>query len=259
MSSPPKDLANALLYRIVGGMLALGLVGAVITGLAGHDWARPGSWLLQSMAILGALLLVASFAAVLAKRFGGKGKSGFHAHVGLASLGLALVLAHWGFATFQFPTLLLVLLAALVALGIWSRSRGAVRMADTFGRKHAAFTTPDPAVREQLRGIIAEKRQALAKLAPNANEGTFSLQPRHWLTSPFRAIAYRRLCSAESRLVGADGVLSSTHRYWRLAHRLLACGFVAGLIGHVLVVTFFAGYVADGGEIYWWHITAWDF
>jgi len=60
-------------------------------------------------------------------------------------------------------------------------------------------------------------------------------------------------------LVGDDGVLSSTHRYWRLAHRLLAWGFVAGLIGHVLVVTFFAGYVADGGEIYWWHITAWDF
>jgi uncharacterized membrane protein YhaH (DUF805 family) len=259
VSGPTKDLANALLYRIVGGMLALGLVGAVVTGLASGDWARPGSWLLQSLAILGAVLLLASFAAVLAKRFGGGGKRGFHAHVGLASLGLALVLVHWGFTIIQFPTLLLMLLAALIALGIWSRSPGAVRMADTFGRKHAAFAAPEPAVRERLRSIIAEKRQVLATLAPNANEGTFSLQPRHWLTSPFRALAYQRLCSAESQLVGADAVLSQTHRHWRLAHRLLAWGFVGGLALHVILVTFFAGYVAGDGAIYWWHIADWNF
>jgi len=169
------------------------------------------------------------------------------------------VLVHWGFNIIQFPTLLLLLLAALVALGIWSRSRGAVRMADTFGRKHAAFATPAPAVREHLRSIIADKRQVLAKLEPNASEGLFSLQPRHWLTSPFRAMAYQRLCRAESRLVGADAVLSPTHRYWRLAHRLLAWGFVGGMALHVVIVLFFAGYVANGGEVYWWHITAWDF
>jgi hypothetical protein len=29
------------------------------------------------------------------------------------------------------------------------------------------------------------------------------------------------------------------------------------MIIHIIVVTFFAGYVADGGEIYWWHVTAW--
>jgi hypothetical protein len=30
-----------------------------------------------------------------------------------------------------------------------------------------------------------------------------------------------------------------------------------GLITHVIVVLFFAGYVADGRDIYWWHFTAW--
>ena len=169
------------------------------------------------------------------------------------------MLVHWGFSIWQFPTLLLVLLAALVALGVWSRTRGAKQMAGTFGRKHAAFIAPNPAVKERFRRLIAEKRAVLAKLDRSAAEGTFSLQLRHWLTSPFRAMQYQRLCSAEQALVGADAVLSPTHRYWRLAHRLLAWGFVAGLIGHILVVTLFAGYVAEGGEIYWWHLADWNF
>ena len=32
---------------------------------------------------------------------------------------------------------------------------------------------------------------------------------------------------------------------------------VLGLVIHVITVTFFAGYVADGGPITWWHLTAW--
>ncbi len=259
MSQPPKDLANPLLYRMVAGMVGVGVLGAVVAGLSSGDWARPGSRLLQSAAILGSALLLASFAAVLAKRFGGQGKRGFHAHVGLASLGLALVLTHWSFNVIQFPTLLLVLLAGLIALGIWSRSRGAAMMADTFGRKHAAFRHSAAETKAQLRNILTQKRALLAWLDARANEGTFSLQPRHWLASPFRSAAYQKLCAAESRLVGADAVLSPAHRYWRLAHRLLAWGFVAGLLLHVLLVLFFAGYVADGGAIYWWHITAWNF
>jgi len=37
----------------------------------------------------------------------------------------------------------------------------------------------------------------------------------------------------------------------------LAWLFLAGLILHVIVVTFFAGYVAEGRDIYWWHLAAW--
>ncbi len=259
MSQRPKDLNNSLLYAIVGGTVAAGLVAATVFGASAADWARPGSPLLQSAAILGGLLLLASFAAVLAKRFGQPGKRGFHAHVGLASLGLALVMAHWSFGVWRFPTLLLVLLAALVVLGVWSRSAGAKQMARTFGRKHAAFKPPSAETHARMRTLIAEKRAVLANLDPAAGEATFSLQPRHWLTRPGKAVAYQRLCDEELRLTGATAMLSSGQRHWRLVHRLLAWAFVAGLVGHVLVVTFFAGYVADGREIYWWHITDWNF
>lgn len=254
-----NDLSNRLLFGIVGCFFAAGLVAAMAFGVSAADWARPGSPLLQSLAIAGAVLLLGSFAAVLAKCFGRPGKAGFRAHVGLASLGLACVLAHWSIQVFQFPTLLLLLLAALVALGLWSRSAGAVAMAGTFGRKHAAFAPPAPATRERLKALITEKTAVLARLDPQASEATFSLQPRHWLRRPRMALAYQRLCDEELKLTGATAMLSPAQRNWRLVHRLLAWAFVGGMLLHVLLVLFFAGYVADGREVYWWHVTAWDF
>jgi len=259
MIRPPQDLSNRLLFAVVGATAAMGVLAAVVFGVSAADWARPGSPLLQTVAIVGAMLLLGSFAAVLAKRFGQPGKAGFRAHVGLASLGLACVLAHWSFQVFQLPTLLLLLLVALVVLGVWSRSAGAKQMAGTFGRKHAAFRPPPPQTRERLRALIAQKRALLSGIDAAASEATFSLQPRHWLKAPGKAIAYQRLCEEELGLTGATAMLSRGQRQWRLAHRLLAWAFVAGLILHILLVTFFAGYVADSGEIYWWHLTDWDF
>ncbi|MCA8908124.1 MAG: hypothetical protein KDA64_09605 [Rhodospirillaceae bacterium] len=170
MSRPAMDFSNRRLFATVGITLAAGLVAAAVFGASAAPWARPGSPLLQSLAIAGAVLLLVSFAAVLAKRFGRPGKAGFRAHVVLASLGLAGVLAHWSFHVIQFPTLLLLLLLALVALGVWSRSAGAAQMAGTFGRKHAAFAPPAPATRERLRALIGEKRAMLAALDPAASE-----------------------------------------------------------------------------------------
>ena len=46
--------------------------------------------------------------------------------------------------------------------------------------------------------------------------------------------------------------------YWRLLHQLIAWGFLFGLLLHVVLATFFGTYVADGGDVYWWHLTAWD-
>ena len=45
--------------------------------------------------------------------------------------------------------------------------------------------------------------------------------------------------------------------WWRRAHIALAWTFLVGIAVHVVTVTFFAGYVADGGPIHWWHVTAW--
>lgn len=258
-ASRARDLPNPLLIAITGGAIGVGAVGAAVFGATSADWARPGSPFLQAAAILGALLLLASLSAVFAKRFGAQGKRGFRAHVGLAAAGLALVLWHWSFSLWQFPTLLLILLGALAALGIWSRTAGARAMAETFGTKHGGFAIPNPAAKEQLRTLIAEKRALLASLDPAANEATFSPQPRHWLCRPIQTLAYHRLAEKERALTGATANLSRGQKHWRMAHRLLAWAFVGGIIVHVLVVTLFAGYVAGDGPVYWWHLAAWDF
>jgi quinol-cytochrome oxidoreductase complex cytochrome b subunit len=52
-------------------------------------------------------------------------------------------------------------------------------------------------------------------------------------------------------------MVSPQQAYWRAVHLALAYTFIAGLVIHVATVTFFAGYVADGGPITWWHLTAW--
>ncbi len=132
-------------------------------------------------------------------------------------------------------------------------------MAGTFGRKHGAFAAPSPVTRERLKALIGEKRTLLERIDPQESEATFSLQPRHWLSRPMQARAYQALCAEELKLTGAAAAFTRGQRYWRLAHRLLAWGFVGGLLLHIIIVLFFAGYVADGGEIYWWHVTDWDF
>ena len=45
--------------------------------------------------------------------------------------------------------------------------------------------------------------------------------------------------------------------FWRPLHLAIAYLFVLGIFIHVITVTFFAGYVAGGGPIGWWHLTAW--
>jgi hypothetical protein len=38
---------------------------------------------------------------------------------------------------------------------------------------------------------------------------------------------------------------------------LAALGFYLGLISHIIVMLFFAGYAAGGDVIDWWYITDW--
>jgi quinol-cytochrome oxidoreductase complex cytochrome b subunit len=44
-------------------------------------------------------------------------------------------------------------------------------------------------------------------------------------------------------------------RMWRRSHLVLAALFVIGLAAHLITVLFFAGYVADGRDIYWWYFS----
>jgi uncharacterized protein YhhL (DUF1145 family) len=66
-----------------------------------------------------------------------------------------------------------------------------------------------------------------------------------------------RLAREESRLLGVRRAVGPAQAWWRPLHMLIAWVFILGVLVHVVTVTFFAGYVADGGPVTWWHLTAW--
>ena len=253
------DLSNRALISILAGALCASIFATIITASLTGIWGLPGGPLLQAAAAIGALCLVGSFLAVLAKRRGRPGKAGFRSHVWLASIGTGLVLAHGAGGLLKPPATLFVLLLLLIGLGVWSRLQGARMMARTFGEKRAGFAKPTPAVRAELAALIEQKQTLLAKLDPSANEALFSPQIRHWFSAPILALRYTKLATEESRIVGAAAGLPKIQARWRVVHRLAALAFVGGLLAHIIIVMLFAGYAADGGDIYWLHFAAWNF
>lgn len=222
-------------------------------------WQRPGSPTLYAFGAAGAALLSVSLVFVITKRtgVGGSPVGWFSAHVATATLGGVLAAIHSaGFLRYA-PALLLVALLALAMLGVWARVRLSGRMSATFASREESFSPLRADERERMARLIARKEALLSRLAPGADEGVFSLRIGHWLTRPGLALAYARLACRERRLLGARARASYAQAYWRLAHIVLACLFVLGMLGHVVAVTFFAGYVSGGGEIYWWHLARW--
>ena len=125
--------------------------------------------------------------------------------------------------------------------------------------KSGALTAYDTSTRERLKTIIEDKKVVLAHIDTSSNEATFSLSPGHWLRAPLSARRYQRLINEERELIGTHRSVGAGQAYWRRVHRLIAVAFVLGLLAHVILVTFFAAYVAEGRTIYWWHLTAWNF
>jgi hypothetical protein len=219
----------------------------------------PGSPALQSLAILGAALLMVPLAYALAKRSRRTRTPAawLSAHTLAALAGTLLVSVHAAGRLLEAPALLLLNLIALMGLGLWARVGGARRMADTFASKQHAFAPGDPALRARLAGVLGEKRRLLPVLDADAAEGTFSVTLRHWLEHPGAARRYDALAREEARLMGQRASVSRAQAWWRTLHVLLALTFILGLAVHVALVTFFAGWVADGGDAYWWHVSAW--
>ena len=58
-------------------------------------------------------------------------------------------------------------------------------------------------------------------------------------------------------MVGARQSAGLVLAWSRRIHMAAAALFFLGLLAHVIVVLFFAGYAAGNGEIDWWYITAW--
>jgi len=254
-----RDIPDARLLQLTVAAIIAVMLWFVLRGALPEAWRMPGSAALYLTGVAGVLLLLVPVAFVIAKR-GGSGANPvnwFNAHVVCSLAGMVLIAVHSGGFLRRPPALLLLVLLALAVLGVWARVRGSRRMAATFASKAPAFQVPDAATRERLRSLIAEKRKLLAELDPQANEGTFSVNLPHYIRTPRLALAYRRLAREESLLLGTRRAVSAQQAWWRPLHMALAWLFVLGVLIHVLTVTFFAGYVADGGPITWWHLKAW--
>lgn len=254
-----RDLPDAGLLWLTAAAVAAIALWFLARGALPEAWRTPGSPALYLTGVAGVLLLLVPAAFSLAKRGGRSGNpvGWFNAHVVCSLAGMVLVAVHSGGFLRRPPALLLLALVALAALGVWARVRGSRAMAATFAAKAPAFSVPDAATRERLRRIIAEKRGLLARLDPRAVEGTFSVNLPHFLRSPRLAAAYRKLAREESRLLGTRRAVPPGQAWWRPLHMALAWLFVLGVAIHVITVTFFAGYVADGGPITWWYLAAW--
>jgi len=254
-----KDLSDKRLLTFTAAAAGAIMLWFLGRGFLSEAWRVPGSPELYLAGVVGVILLLVPVAFVIAKR-GGSGANPvnwFNAHVLCSLAGMVLIAIHSGGFLRRPPALLLLALLALAALGVWARVRGSKRIAATFASKAPAFRVPDAATRERLRALITEKRVLLAQLDPQANEGTFSVNLPHVIRSPRLALAYRKLAREETRLLGTRGAVSAQQAWWRPLHMALAWLFVLGVVIHVITVTFFAGYVADGGPITWWHLRAW--
>ncbi|MEE2946557.1 MAG: hypothetical protein VX444_15425 [Pseudomonadota bacterium] len=223
---------------------------------------RSGDPLRQSAAIFGALLLCGPALFFLIKR-AGYSKSPpfwFSLHVYAASVGIVLIIFHVSAGSLWSPAgVPFLVLVLLVVQGLAARALLATRLSTLFARSPGSFNFSNPISvdKAQLALVIEKKEQLLRQLDPSANEATFSPRLRHFLLKPWKAWSYQRLSDRETRLVGAKSRAGLMLSFWRRSHIVLAVLFYGGLIAHLIVVLFFAGYASKGGEIYWWHLTDW--
>jgi hypothetical protein len=230
--------------------------------VAWPDLPAPGSTPGQLCAALGALLLLAPFLFVLMKRSGmaESPPAWFIAHVVATALGSGLIFIHVKSGDWLTPPgLVLALLLFLLLQGSLIRVTLARGFSLLFARSSASqgFSAPPTLDRQALQQIIDDKVSLLAKIDPGADEALFSPALKHWLGHPVRSFRYQVLAEREAAQVGARAGAGVLLAWSRRIHMLAALLFYLGLVAHIIIVLFFAGYAAGGGEIGWWHITAW--
>ncbi len=243
-------------------LLDLSIAAAAAIILLSPGSPAPGSPIGQLAAAGGALLLLAPLSFVIVKRSRASASppAWFIVHVLAALAGSCLILVHAKAGDWLSPPgLLLLLLVLLVTQGSLLRtalSRGFSRL---FARNSEAggFGAPPALDKAALQRLIDRKTALLRDLDPGANEALFSPALAHWLKKPYSSLRYQWLAEREARLIGARAGAGRVLAWSRRLHLLIALGFYLGLLAHVVVVLFFAGYAAGGGPVDWWHITAW--
>ena len=222
----------------------------------------PGSPLAQLCGAAGALLLLAPLAFVIMKRsgFANNPPAWFIGHVLATSLGSCLIFIHVAAGNWLTPPgLVLLLMTFLVLQGSLLRAFWSRGFSLLFARSSVAsgFSAPRNLDKTALQNIIDAKIRLLESIDPAADEALFSPNLKHWLLRPWKSTRYLLLAEREARMVGARAAAGIGLSWSRRVHMLAALGFYLGLIAHIVVVLFFAGYAADGGPIDWWHIADW--
>lgn len=258
MSTPSRpDLPNHWLYILLALVAA-----ALLISLALYNQQKPGSAIAQWSAVIGVCLLLAPLFFSILKRCGYSESPPFWfvTHVFGATLGAGLILLHAaGGDWLSPPGLVLLLMLFLLIQGTLLRTTVSRSFAYLFADKASAagFIAPVSLDKAELARIIEEKTELLQLLDPEASEALFSPTPAHWLKHPKMSLRYQSLIDREARMVGAREAAGAIRGWSRRIHMTAAILFYGGLLVHIVVVLFFAGYAAGDGEIYWWHITDW--
>lgn len=254
------DLSRRALIFMLAVTTAVTAVAFASGILAPPGWQAPGIPLRQSAAIVGTLLLLVPFLFSVTKRsaLAASPPAWFVAHVVSSELGIVFLVVHAsGGDLLTPPGLVLLGSAFLVVQGTLARSMLSEKLATRFAAQPGSYQQAEPVRRQELAKIIERKRQLLTRLDSRASEALFSPNLYHWLRHPWRSLLYQKLAFAEARLVGSRRRAGTILALWRRVHIGVAFLCLVGLITHVVLVMFFAGYVASGDPIYWWHVAAW--
>ena len=184
----------------------------------------------------------------------------FVAHVISSLLGSCLIFIHVASGDWLTPPgLVLLLLVFLVLQGSLLRAVFSGEFSLLFARSSAAhgFNFPAALDKPALQRIIDEKTRLLSAFAPNENEALFSPNLKHWLRTPLASFKYQRLAAKEAALVGVRSSAGLKLSWSRRIHMVAGMLFYLGLISHIVVMLFFAGYAAEGEVIDWWYVTDW--
>jgi len=259
--SPAQKYRPDISNRSIILMAAAIIIAAAII-LLWQDLPTPGSTSGQLSAALGTALLLAPLCFSMMKRSGlsASPPGWFVAHVISSLLGGGLIFIHVASGNwFTPPGLVLLLLVFLILQGSLLRAVFSRDFSLLFARSSAAqgFTSPASLDKSVLQRIIDEKTRLLFAFAPNENEALFSPNLKHWLRAPLASFKYQRLAAREAALVGARSSAGVKLSWSRRIHMVAGLLFYLGLLSHIVVMLFFAGYAAEGEAIDWWYITDW--
>lgn len=260
MSTLSKDRPDLSNRSIITLLVATVIVCALIVMMPVSN--GPGSSLGQTAATLGALCLLAPVLFSVMKRSGMSASppTWFVAHVLSTLIGVCLTFVHVRSGDWLTPPgLVLLLLVFLVLQGSVIRvvvSRGFSLL---FARNSTrqGFGAWQGEKKQAIQSIIQQKTELLKSIDCEAQEALFSPALKHWLRHPLLCTQYQRLADKEAALVGARQAAGRVLAWSRRVHILAGVMFYFGLMAHLIVVLFFAGYAADGEVIHWWYITDW--